>query len=167
MVAVGKVTCRITWSRVFCRGLSTHPMVVPVYVAHFLSTLLDKMSWGPNFNRTWCPDDVKTVGHQACRKQNPWLWTKQLNLKVDITDDQSWKSYCKVASDHEFAVGWTIQPTKKSIVCFDHALDMATYFSQNMVSLWSRCTGQHVCLFCAEPRLEFCWEITTGLSSTP
>ena len=39
------------------------------------------------------------------------------------------------------------------------------YLCQNMVPLWSGCTGQHV--FCAEPRLEFCWEIRAGLSAAP
>ena len=29
----------------------------------FFSTLSDKVLWRLNFNRTWCPDDTKTVGH--------------------------------------------------------------------------------------------------------
>ena len=39
------------------------------------------MSWGPNFYRTLCPDDAKISGHQTCRKQNPWWWTKHEKLK--------------------------------------------------------------------------------------
>ena len=44
-----------------------------VSVTHFWSILQDKESWRPNFKRTQRPDDAKTVGHQTCRKQNPWL----------------------------------------------------------------------------------------------
>ena len=75
-------------------------------VAHFLITLQDKVSWRPNFNRTQCPDDAKTAGHQTCRKQTKSaVVNKTWTVEVHITDDQSWNSYCKVASDHEFAVG--------------------------------------------------------------
>ena len=35
---------------------------------------------------------------------------------------------------------------RKIILRFDHALYMATHFSQNMVPLLSRCTGQNICL---------------------
>ena len=47
----------------------------------FLSTLSDKVSWRPNFNKTWCPDDSKTIGHQTCEKQHLRLWTKHEKLK--------------------------------------------------------------------------------------
>ena len=35
----------------------------------FFSTLQDKVSWRPAINRTWCPDDAKTTGHQTHRKE--------------------------------------------------------------------------------------------------
>ena len=53
-------------------------------VAHILSTLYcyrTVSSWRPNVNRTCCPNDAKTVGHQTLKKWNPWSWTKQEKLK--------------------------------------------------------------------------------------
>ena len=38
---------------------------------YLFSTLWDKVSWRPKFDRTWCPDDTKPVGHQTFRKQSP------------------------------------------------------------------------------------------------
>ena len=66
---------------------------------------------------------------------------------VHVTDNQSWNSCGKVASDHEFTFGSAREPTKKKFKHIDHALYMATYFSQNMVPLWSGCTGHHVHFF--------------------
>ena len=42
-------------------------------VAHVLSTLLDKVTWIPDVNRTWCLEDLKTIGYHVCRKQNSGL----------------------------------------------------------------------------------------------
>ena len=95
------------WSCVHCWWFSMKGSV-----AHFLSTLQDKVSWRPNFNRTRCPDEAKTVGHKTCRKQNPWLWTKPEKLEVHIIDNQSWNSCCRVVSDHEFTFGSAREPTK-------------------------------------------------------
>ena len=50
-------------------------------VAHVLSTLLDKVTWIPDVNRTWCLEDLKTIGYHVCRKQNSGLWTKDDKLK--------------------------------------------------------------------------------------
>ena len=50
----------------------------------FFSASLDKVSWRPNVNRTWCPDDTKKKKkkrHQTCRIQKAWLWTKHQKLK--------------------------------------------------------------------------------------
>ena len=75
--------------------------------------------------------------------------TGKVELEVHITDNQSWNSCRKVASDHEFTFGSAKEPTKKkerkkrrSIMHFDRALYMATCFSQNMVPLRLGCTGQ-------------------------
>ena len=72
------------------------------------------MSWRPNFYRTWCPDDAKTVGHQICRnkiggcEQNRKSWSSH-----------HWQSVleqlCKEASDHEFTSGSAVEPTKKTL----------------------------------------------------
>ena len=96
------------WSCVHCWWFSMKGSV-----AHFLSTLQDKVSWRPNFNRTRCPDEAKTVGHKTCRKQNPWLWTKPEKLEVHITDNQSRSSCHRVASDHEFTFSLSRELTKK------------------------------------------------------
>ena len=34
-------------------------------------------------------------------------------VEVHITDNQSWNSCCKVASDHKFAFGSATEPTEK------------------------------------------------------
>ena len=72
----------------------------------------------------------------------------------------------KVAPDGEFTFGSFIQPTKKIITHFDNAPYKATYINPNMMPLRSGCNGQQA-VFCAEPRLEFCWEIIAGLSAAP
>ena len=78
----------------------------------FVGSFLDKVSLRPNFHRTRCPSDAKTVGHQTCRKHNPWLWTKQEKLEVHMTDNQTWNSCRKVASDHELTFGSATEPAE-------------------------------------------------------
>ena len=91
---------------------STKPVHFLCRVAYFFNTLEGEISWRPNFNRTRCPE--KQVGHQTCRKQNPWLWAKQEKLKfTSLTVSQSWDSCPKKASDHEFTFRSTIEQTKK------------------------------------------------------
>ena len=90
------------------------------------------MPWRPEFNRTQCPDDAKSVGHQTCRKQNSLLWTKQDKLRFTSL----------TISPETAAVEWYLITnllsvqllSLQSIMCFDHALYMAAYFSQNIVS---------------------------------
>ena len=90
---------------------------------------------------------------------------KTAKVEVHITDYQSWNSCRKVASDHEFTFGSAIEPTKRKHNALDSALYMAT-------STKTRCLcGPNALLntfvFCAEPRLEFCWEIIAGLPAAP
>ena len=62
--------------------------------------------WSPY--RSKCPGDQILIGHRVL-----WLWTVQEKLEVHMTDNQSWNSCCKVASDREFTLGLAIEPTKK------------------------------------------------------
>ena len=97
------------------------------------------------FYRTQCPDDAQIV-HQTRRKQNLWLWTKQEKLKFTSltispgTAAAKWLLIMNLLSVQLYSI------QRKSTQCFDSALYMATYFSQNIVPLRSICTGQHVCL---------------------
>ena len=123
---------------------------VEVSVLHiFLSPcrlVQDKVSWRLYINRTRCSDDAKTVAHHTCKKKFVVV-NKTGKVEVRIADNQSWNSCHKVVSDHELTSGSGIEPTKKkSTMLFDHALYMATYFSQKMVPLPSECTGHYVCL---------------------
>ena len=88
-------------------------------VARFLSTLQDKVSWRPNFDRTWCPDDAKIVGHQTYIEENPWLWTNKTGkVEVHITDNQSLNSCHKVAFDYKFTFSSAFESTKKKHYAF-------------------------------------------------
>ena len=82
-------------------------------VAQVLSTLQDKVSWRPNFNRTQCPDDAKTGGTPDLQKTQSMVVIKTGKFEVHITDNQSWNGCHKVASDHEFTFASAIEPTKK------------------------------------------------------
>ena len=46
----------------------------------FFEHLTGQVFWRPELNRTRCPDDAKTVGHQTYRKQNLLMWTKHEKL---------------------------------------------------------------------------------------
>ena len=109
---------------------------------------LDKVSGWPTFNMTRCPDDAKAVGHQTCRKQILWLWTKQEKLKFTSltispgTAAVEWLLIMNLLSVQLYSQQWKTIYRMRS----DRALYMATYFSQSIAPLWSACTGQHVCL---------------------
>ena len=70
-----------------------------------------------NFNRTWCPD-VKTIGHQTCRKQDLWLWTKLEKPKITsltISPGTAAKEcffVVVVFSGHEVTFSSPVEPTK-------------------------------------------------------
>ena len=103
-------------------------------VAHFWSILQDKVSWRPISNRTWCADNAKTIGHQTCRKQNPWLWTKHEKLKFTAALGQlPWSGFWS----------WSYFRFKHNALWLC-TIYMVDYFSQNMVSLQSRCACQLV-----------------------
>ena len=73
------------------------------------------MSWKPDFNRIGCPYDATTVGHKTWKKTKPMVVYKPGKVEIHnhITDNQSWNSCHKVASDHEFVSGSAKEPTKK------------------------------------------------------
>ena len=102
-------------------------------------------------HRTMCPVDQILIGHgllmmqkqQDTRKQHMWLWTKQEKLKFTSL----------TVSPEKAAVKWplimnllSVQLLSLQRMRFDRALNITTYFSQNIVPLQSRCTGQHICL---------------------
>ena len=68
------------------------------------------VSWSPNFNCTWCPDDAKTIGHQTWREKKSVV----VNMKsyVHITNNQSWNSCQGVVYDHEVTFCSAFQPIK-------------------------------------------------------
>ena len=42
--------------------------------------LKDEVSWRPKFNRTWCPNEAKTVRHQTClQKTNSEVVNKTIS----------------------------------------------------------------------------------------
>ena len=82
-------------------------------VALVLITSQDKVSWRPNCNRTWYPDDAKNSRTPDLKKTKSMVVNKTVKVKVHITDNQSWNSCRKVASDHEFAFCWVKEPTKE------------------------------------------------------
>ena len=62
----------------------------------FLEHLIGQVSCRPNFNTTWCPDNPKKVGPQACRKQNLWLFCSQpQRMSRSIANIQLNLSSCK------------------------------------------------------------------------
>ena len=126
------------WQQQDCRSTTSS-------VAHFLSTLQDKVSWRPNFNRTvswWCKNDRSP----DLQKIKSLVVNRMRKVEVHITDNHSWNSCCKVASDHEFTFGAVMTKKKHnalwSCTIHDHIP------RQNMVPLPSGCAGQHVCLLC-------------------
>ena len=88
--------------------------VAPFFLSFFFSTLLDKVS---------C--DQISIGHgipvtqkQQCtrlakKKKKSVVVNKPGKVEVHITGNQSRNSWSKVAADHEFTVGWSVEPTKK------------------------------------------------------
>ena len=96
-----------------CLKSLTVPLVKKINsVAHF---------WAPY--RTKCPGDQILIGHGVLMMQNgrtpdlqkrkSMVVNKTGKVEVHITDNQSWNSCRKVASDHEFTFGSAIEPTEK------------------------------------------------------
>ena len=48
--------------------------------------------------------------------------TRSWKVEVLTTNNQYWNSCCRVVSDHEVTFGSAIEPTKHSLMYFDHAL---------------------------------------------
>ena len=96
------------------------PVLMPTYsdrqcianVAHFLISLQDKVSWRPNFNKTRCPSDAKNSRTPVLQKTKPVVVNKTEKGEVHVSDNQSWNSCRKVASDHELTFDSAIEPTK-------------------------------------------------------
>ena len=63
------------------------------------------------------------------KKTKSVVVNKTGRAEVHVTDNQSWNSCRKVASDQEFTFGSAIEPTEKKHKRFDRALHMATYFN--------------------------------------
>ena len=80
------------------------------------------MSWRPNFNRTRCSDDVKTVRAPDLQKTKSVFVDKTGKVEVHITDNQSWNSCRKVVADREFTFGSAIDLQGKNAMYFDCAL---------------------------------------------
>ena len=105
----------------------------------------------PKFDRTQCPWWCKNSRTSDLQKTKSVVVNRTGKVEVHITDNQSWNSCHKVASDNEFTFSSAVVPTKKnSIMHHDCALYMDTYFSQieNMMPLWSGRTGQQAFLLC-------------------
>ena len=87
-------------------------------VEHFLSTLYDKMSWRPNFNRTWCPDVQKDIrlATTTTTKIESVVIHKVSKVEVHITDNQSMNSCCRLISDHEVIFGSAIESLKHNML---------------------------------------------------
>ena len=70
----------------------------------------------PYFNRTWCLDDAKTIGHQTFRKKKSVVVNKTWKVEIRVTDHQSWNSCQKVVCDHEVTFSSASQPTKPDVL---------------------------------------------------
>ena len=115
-------------------------------VSHiFFQHLTGQRSWRNFFNRTQCPDDANTVRHQIAenkicgceQNRKSWSWH---HWQCPGTAAVKWPLIMNLLLVQLYS------RQRKSMMCFDHALYMATYFSQHIVPLQSGYTVQHVCL---------------------
>ena len=56
---------------------------------------------------------MQNIGTPDLQKAKSMVVNETEKVEVHITDNQSWNSWCKVASDHELTVGSAIEHTKK------------------------------------------------------
>ena len=70
---------------------------------------MDKVSWRLNFNRTRCPDNASTIGHQI----NSVVVNQTGKVDVHVTDNQYWNSCFRVISDYGVTFGFALEPPKK------------------------------------------------------
>ena len=56
---------------------------------------------------------MQNIGTPDLQKAKSMVVNKTGKVEVHITDNQSWNSWHKVASDHEFTFSPAIEPTKK------------------------------------------------------
>ena len=78
-------------------------------------------------------------------------------VEVHMSDNQSWNSCHKVASDHELTFGSAIEPKKDKALC---ALTMHYSWPLTSAKTWCLCGPDaqvSTSVFCTEPRLGFCW----------